>query len=39
METWSRYVDGARWSRGEGMCEVALSVGAERAGITGIIVS
>ena len=39
VETWSRYVDGVRWARGEGMYEVALSAGAERAGIMGIIVS
>ena len=36
VETWSRYVDGVRWARGEGMYEVAVSAGAERAGIMGI---
>ena len=36
VETWSRYVDGVRCTRGEGMYEVALSAGAERACIMGI---
>ena len=39
VETWSRYVDGVRWARGEGMYEVSLSAGAQKAGIMGIIVS
>ena len=36
VETWFRYVDGVTWARREGMYEVALSAGAERACIMGI---
>ena len=36
VETWSTYVDRVIWARGEGMYEVALSAGAERASIMGI---
>ena len=36
VETLSGNVDGVRWASGEGMYEVALSAGAEKAGIMGI---